>query len=57
MNIVESFVLKIPQVSENAFGYTLIEDIDDYSRVEKDKVIRVCRKDYEMIKKKGYYLC
>ena len=56
MNLVERFVLKIHHVSENAFGYTLIADIDDYGRVEKEKIIRVSRKDYEMIKKKGYYL-
>lgn len=30
MNLVERFVLKIHHVSENAFGYTLIADIDDY---------------------------
>ena len=57
MNLVERFVLKIHNVSENAFGYTLIADIDDYGRVEKEKIIRVSSKDYEMIKKKGYYLC
>ena len=57
MNLVERFVLKIHHVSENAFGYTLIADIDDYGRVEKEKVIRVSKKDYEMIKKEGYYLC
>ena len=57
MNLVERFVLKIHHVSENAFVYTLIADIDDYGRVEKEKIIRVSRKDYEMIKKKGYYLC
>ena len=57
MNLVERFVLKIHNVSENAFGYTLIADIDDYGRVEKEKLIRVSSKDYEMIKKKGYYLC
>lgn len=57
MNLVERFVLKIHHVSENAFGYTLIADIDDYGRVEKEKVIRVSKRDYEMIKNKGYYLC
>lgn len=57
MNLVERFVLKIHHVSENAFGYTLIADIDDYGRVEKEKIIRVSKKDYEMIKNKGYYLC
>ena len=57
MNLVERFVLKIYDVSENAFGYTLIADIDDYGRVEKEKVIRVSKRDYDMIKKKGYYLC
>ena len=57
MNLMERFVLKIYDVSENAFGYTLIADIDDYGRVEKEKVIRVSKRDYDMIKKKGYYLC
>ena len=57
MNLVERFVLKIHHVSEDAFGYTLIADIDDYGRVEKEKVIRVSKRDYEMIKNKGYYLC
>ena len=57
MNLIERYVLKIYSVSENAYGYTIIADIDDYGRVEKEKVIRVSRKDYEMIKKKGYYLC
>lgn len=57
MNLVERFVLKIHHVSENAFGYTLIADIDDYGRVEKEKIIRVSKRDYEMIKNKGYYLC
>lgn len=57
MNLVERFVLKIHHVSENAFGYTLIADIDDYGIVEKEKLIRVSKRDYEMIKNKGYYLC
>ena len=57
MNLVERFVLKIHHVSENAFGYTLIADIDDYGVVEKEKLIRVSKRDYEMIKNKGYYLC
>ena len=57
MNLIKRYVLKIYSVSENAFGYTLIADIDDYGRVEKEKIIRVSKKDYEMIKKKGYYLC
>lgn len=57
MNLVERFVLKIHHVSENAFGYTLIADIDDYGVVEKEKLIRVSKIDYEMIKNKGYYLC
>ena len=43
MNLVERFVLKIHHVSENAFGYTLIADIDDYGRVEKEKIIRVSK--------------
>lgn len=57
MNLFERFVLKIHHVSENAFGYTLIADIDDYGVVEKEKLIRVSKRDYEMIKNKGYYLC
>ena len=57
MNLIERYVLKIHHVSENAYGYTLIADIDDYGRVEKEKIIRVSKKEYEMIKKKGYYLC
>lgn len=57
MNLVERFVLKIHHVSENAFGYTLIADIDDYVIIEKEKLIRVSKRDYEMIKNKGYYLC
>lgn len=57
MNLVERFVLKIYHVSENAFGYTLIADIDDYGIIEKEKLIRVSKRDYEMIKNKGYYLC
>lgn len=57
MNLVERFVLKIHHVSENAFGYTIIADIDDYGIVEKEKLIRVSKRDYEMIKNRGYYLC
>ena len=57
MNLVERFVLKIHHVSEDAFGHTLIADIDDYGIIEKEKLIRVSKRDYEMIKNKGYYLC
>lgn len=57
MNLIERYVLKIYSVSENAYGYTIIADIDDYGIIEKEKIIHVSKRDYEMIKEKGYYLC
>lgn len=48
---------KLKEVYEKYTGLPWKEDIDDYGRVEKEKVIRVSKRDYDMIKKKGYYLC
>ena len=56
MDLLEIYVTNITFVRPCRYGYVLIADKDDYGHIEKQVKIILSKKDYESVKRNGYYM-